>query len=164
MGNLQSEEITNINIDGVEIKNIDENNPPNPQQFYANKDIFNNKKISDIISQFCKINQEKLYPNERSQTNDEIKVKKDKNNENQNMKEKTITKNDNTYQKDNIIPKVIKNSKNEIEEEKIEENGNIIIKQIKKEDSIHLDENEESEKSTSTSPIITTFNSLKHYQ
>ena len=164
MGNLQSEEITNINIDGVEIKNIDENNPPNPQQFYANKDIFDNKKISDIISQFCKINQEKLYPNERSKTNDEIKMKKDKNNENQNMKEKTITKNDNTYQKDNIIPKVIKNSKNEIEEEKIEENGNIIIKQIKKEDSIHLDENEESEKSTSTSPIITTFNSLQNYQ
>ena len=59
MGNLQSEEeITNVNTPEVEIKNVDENNPPNPQQFYVNKDMFNNKKVSDIISQFCKLNQQ----------------------------------------------------------------------------------------------------------
>ena len=163
MGNLQSEEqITNINIDEVEIKNIDENNPPNPQQFYANKDIFNNNKISDIISQFCKLNQEKLYPTERSKTSEEIIVKKEKNDENKYIKEEKISKNENNYQKENIIPKIIKNTKNENEEEKIQENGNINIKKIEKEESIHLDENEESKKITSTSPIISTFDSFKN--
>ena len=163
MGNLQSEEqITNINIDEVEIKNIDENNPPNPQQFYANKDIFNNNKISDIISQFCKLNQEKLYPTERSKTSEEIIVKKEKNDENKYITEEKISKNENNYQKENIIPKIIKNTKNENEEEKIQENGNINIKKIEKEESIHLDENEESKKITSTSPIISTFDSFKN--
>ena len=56
MGNLpQEQEITN-NVTDVEIRKIDENNVPNPSRFYINKDLSNNCKISEIISQVFNIN------------------------------------------------------------------------------------------------------------
>jgi len=56
MGNLpQEQEITN-NVTDVEIRKIDENNVPNPPRFYINKDLSNNCKISEIISQVFNIN------------------------------------------------------------------------------------------------------------
>ena len=166
MGNLQSEEeITNVNTPEVEIKNVDENNPPNPQQFYVNKDMFNNKKVSDIISQFCKLNQQELGPYERSKTSNEINVKEKKNNENEDINKEKGIKSENNCKNDIFIPKILKNSKTKIDEEKkIEEKGKIILKKMEKEESIHLDENEATEENTKTSPIISTFHSINNFQ
>ena len=165
MGNLQSEEeITNVNTPEVEIKNVDENNPPNPQQFYVNKVMFNNKKVSDIISQFCKLNQQELGPYERSKTSNEINVKEKKNNENEDINEEKGIKSENNCKNDIFIPKILKNSKTKIDEEKkIEEKGKIILKKMEKEESIHLDENEATEENTKTSPIISTFHSINNF-
>ena len=166
MGNLQSEEeITNVNTPEVEIKNVDENNPPNPQQFYVNKVMFNNKKVSDIISQFCKLNQQELGPYERSKTSNEINVKEKKNNENEDINKEKGIKSENNCKNDIFIPKILKNSKTKIDEEKkIEEKGKIILKKMEKEESIHLDENEATEENTKTSPIISTFHSINNFQ
>ena len=145
--------------------NVDENNPPNPQQFYVNKDMFNNKKVSDIISQFCKLNQQELGPYERSKTSNEINVKEKKNNENEDINKEKGIKSENNCKNDIFIPKILKNSKTKIDEEKkIEEKGKIILKKMEKEESIHLDENEATEENTKTSPIISTFHSINNFQ
>ena len=67
MGNYQNqEENLNNKRNEVEIEKIDENNPPNPPQFYPNKDIFNNNKIYDLIYQFCAFNVEENKTYEKS--------------------------------------------------------------------------------------------------
>ncbi len=132
MGNYQNqEENLNNKRNEVEIEKIDENNPPNPPQFYPNKDIFNNTKISDLISHFCTFNIEEMKPYEKSKIGNMNILK---NEENQDLSDLGYTKND-------------------FEEEKIEEKENIIIK---------LDSNTEkinqSQNNTSTSPFLSTNN------
>ena len=133
MGNYQSNQ-QNVNINEVEIEKIDENNPPNPPQFYANKDIFNNTKISDLISQFCSINSKELKIYERSKTNELNTLKK-----------KEEIKNDNEITENHFSDLTFKKSKTvkmEIEEEKNEEKGNIIKKNdLNKEKTDHLQKN-----------------------
>ena len=60
MGNLPQEQEITHNVTDVEIRKIDENNVPNPQKFYINKDLSNKLKISEIISQFFSINKEDI--------------------------------------------------------------------------------------------------------
>ena len=145
MGNYQSNK-QNLNINEVEIEKIDENNPPNPPQFYANKDIFNNTKISDLISQFCSINSKEFKIYERSKTNELNTLKK---NEEINI-DNEITENhfsDLTFKK-------FKTVKTEIEEEKNEEKENII-----KKNDLNKEKTDNLQKNTLVSPFIPTIQS-----
>ena len=132
MGNYQNqEENLNNKRNEVEIEKIDENNPPNPPQFYPNKDIFNNTKISDLISQFCSFNIEEMKPYEKSKIGNMNILK---NEENQDLSDLGYTKKD-------------------FEEEKIEEKENIIIKLDSNTEKIN-----QSQNNTSTSPFLSTNN------
>ena len=132
MGNYQNqEENLNNKRNEVEIEKIDENNPPNPPQFYPNKDIFNNTKISDLISQFCTFNVEEIKPYEKSKIGNMNILK---NEENQDLSDLGYTKKD-------------------FEEEKIKEKENIIIKLDSNTEKIN-----QSQNNTSTSPFLSTNN------
>ena len=132
MGNYQNqEENLNNKRNEVEIEKIDENNPPNPPQFYPNKDIFNNTKISDLISHFCTFNIEEMKPYEKSKIGNMNILK---NEENQDLSDLGYTKKD-------------------FEEEKIKEKENIIIKLDSNTEKIN-----QSQNNTSTSPFLSTNN------
>ena len=132
MGNYQNqEENLNNKRNEVEIEKIDENNPPNPPQFYPNKDIFNNTKISDLISQFCAFNVEENKPYEKSKIGNMNVLK---NEQNQDFSD-------------------LNNTKKEFEEEKIKEKENIIIKIDSNTETIY-----QSQNNTSTSPFLSTNN------
>ena len=131
MGNYQNqEENLNNKRNEVEIEKIDENNPPNPPQFYPNKDIFNNTKISDLISQFCAFNVEENKPYEKSKIGNMNILK---NEENQDLSDLGYTKKD-------------------FEEEKIKEKENIIIKIDSNTETIYQSQN------NTTSPFLSTNN------
>ena len=132
MGNYQNqEENLNNKRNEVEIEKIDENNPPNPPQFYPNKDIFNNTKISDLISQFCAFNVEENKPYEKSKIGNMNVLK---NEQNQDFSD-------------------LNNTKKDFEEEKIKEKENIIIKIDSNTETIY-----QSQNNTSTSPFFSTNN------
>ena len=131
MGNYQNqEENLNNKRNEVEIEKIDENNPPNPPQFYPNKDIFNNTKISDLISQFCAFNVEENKPYEKSKIGNMNVLK---NEQNQDFSD-------------------LNNTKKEFEEEKIKEKENIIIKIDSNTETIYQSQN------NTTSPFLSTNN------
>ena len=131
MGNYQNqEENLNNKRNEVEIEKIDENNPPNPPQFYPNKDIFNNTKISDLISQFCAFNVEENKPYEKSKIGNMNILKNEQNQDFSNLN----------------------NTKKDFEEEKIKEKENIIIKIDSNTETIYQSQN------NTTSPFLSTNN------